>query len=230
MEERKIKELEKDARDRARFKPGDTKGLREIQESIEAHKAKLAHLKSSFPAGWTDVRKTYVKLADAEKSARRIYRRDTDEAYEPVNELRKVVAATSALAGVEGAMTALGKTVADAKPKDGVAAVQAVEAQLTPVAGSVPIKNALSRVRRALDNDSPDRAKAAEELAKAASIFTDDLTWRRKAEGALSAGLAVYDEAIRSTIGARSQPRLSKPQADAVASCQSHHRDISLDF
>jgi TRAP-type mannitol/chloroaromatic compound transport system permease large subunit len=230
VEERKIKELEKDARDRARFKPGDTEGLREIRESIETHKAELARLKSSFPAGWNDVRKTYVKLADAEKSARRIYRRDTDEAYEPVHELRRVVAATSALAGIEGAMTALGKAVAEAEPKDGVAAVQAVEAQLTPVAGSVTIKSALSRVRRALDSDTPDRAKAAEELAKATSIFTEDLAWRRKAEGSLAAGLAAYDEAIRSTIGARSQSRLSKPQADAVASCQSHHRDISLDF
>ncbi|MEK9753765.1 MAG: TRAP transporter large permease subunit [Rhodospirillaceae bacterium] len=228
--QRELGDLELDARDYSRLKPDDKAGLAKLEAKIEAHKKEIVRLKSTFPADWDEVRKTYIKLSNAEKNARRRFRRETDDAYEPVAELRKVIAATSALAAVETPLKALAKTVAEVAPAAAVEAVKAVDGQLTPVAGSTPIKSAMSKVRRAFENDTPDRGKAIGELAWATKLFVNDLTWRRKAETALLPGLAAYDNAIRGTIGARSQPRLSEAQADSVAACQSHHRDISLDF
>ena len=61
-------------------------------------------------------------------------------------------------------------------------------------------------------------------------LFAEDMAWRTKAAENLAGGLATYDIAIRDTIGLRLQERLSEEQAEVVATCQSIHRDISLDF
>ena len=228
--ERELKGLQKDVREHQRLKPDDKAGLESLNAKIEANRKELTRVKATIPPEWDGARKKYAALSGAEKNARRKYRRETDDAYEPITELRKVIAATSALAGVEGSIKALGKPIAEAAPEAANKAIQAVEVQLGTVDGATSIKLGLSRVRRALRGDAPDRAKAAEEYAKAMKKFTEDLAWRRKAETALAPGLAAYEESIRATIGARSQSRLSPIQADSVAACLSHHHDISLDF
>ena len=76
----------------------------------------------------------------------------------------------------------------------------------------------------------PKHDRAAKELDKGLKYYTEDMAWRRRAAEQLAPGLAIYDLAIRDTIGLRHQERLSEEQAEAVASCQSIHRNISLDF
>ena len=228
--QRETKDLEKELRDQLRLKPDDKARHKEIEDAIAAHKAEYKRLEGSFPQGWDETRKTYVKLAGDEKKARRTYRRGTDDAYEPLAELRKVIAATSALAGLEGKIKGLEKIVAEGEPEAAMETIKGIESEISAVPGASSIKSSVSRARRALKGDTSNREKGATELAKALKKFEAEIAWRRKAEAELLPGLAAYDEAIRSTIGARQQPRLSEAQADSVASCQSHHRDISLDF
>ena len=46
----------------------------------------------------------------------------------------------------------------------------------------------------------------------------------------LDFGLAAYEAALRETIGIRQLERLPTRIAKPVATCMSHHRDISLSF
>ena len=67
-------------------------------------------------------------------------------------------------------------------------------------------------------------------LAEAQELYTDDVTWRKRAQSELQPALTEYNDAIKSSIGARLQKRFTTDQAHAIASCQSVHRDISLNF
>ena len=109
-------------------------------------------------------------------------------------------------------------------------AIKSAATALGAVEGVSSIRSKLSKARRALRGDSPKRDEAADRLAEALELLTEELAWRRTAAAQLANGLATYDEAIKSTIGLRSQERLTGDQAEEVASCQSVHRDISLSF
>ena len=75
-----------------------------------------------------------------------------------------------------------------------------------------------------------DPAAAAAALAEAGTLLASEVAWREKASTGLLPGLETYEAAIRNTIGLRGQHRLPRTQALFVASCSSHHRDVSLSF
>ncbi len=81
-----------------------------------------------------------------------------------------------------------------------------------------------------MKRSKPKRISAIKELEKALKFYVNEISWRSRANKELSRGLAAYDIAIHDTIGVRLQERLTEEQAKSVASCQSIHRDISLDF
>jgi hypothetical protein len=56
------------------------------------------------------------------------------------------------------------------------------------------------------------------------------VAWRLRAQEELLPDLREYKAAISGTIGLRQQPKLPREQALFVASCNSKHRDISLNF
>ncbi len=228
--ERDLAELE---RDRRRIE-GDGAAAAEDREQIDRLAAELAkqreELVARTPAGWERARKRYVELANAEKKARRAYRRNVDDAYETIVELRKVISQAESLAALEGRIEDLEGVIANHPPDQARDTIKASAAEVGRVAGASPIRSKLSRARRALKGNSPDREKAAGELAKALELFAADVAWRARANLELAPGLAEYDAAIRDTIGVRQQERLTEEQAEEVAVCQSFHRDISLDF
>ncbi|MGE4594901.1 MAG: hypothetical protein AAEF23_05210 [Gammaproteobacteria bacterium] len=61
-------------------------------------------------------------------------------------------------------------------------------------------------------------------------LFAEEVTWRQRAAVELSAGLSNYENALRSSVGARMQEKLSEGQAKYIASCLADHKDISLAF
>ncbi len=224
---REISELEKKRRQARRTRGQSV--VDEIDAEIAEFKNELAEIQQQIPEGWKSSRAGYVKLAAAEKKARRDYRRNADGAYEPVVNLRRIIAETSVLAGLEGKLNEVGSAI-KGDAKQAREAIKTLGSEVGAVAGAGDIRSALNKASRALRGDKPKPAQAAEHFSKAKAHFAAELEWRRKAESGLAAGLASYDEAIRGTIGARMQERLSENQAQSVADCQSHHRDISLDF
>ena len=204
--------------------------LASLRERIGKAEADRAALEATIPIAWEDARKSYLKLAGEEKKARQQYRRNVDDAYEPLVEVRKVIAGAEALGALRAPIEGLRSAIANDGSKAATDGIRAVESMLSPVAGSNPVRSKLSRVRRAMKGDEPKRDKAAEELDQALRILATEIAWRDRAAGDLATGLEAYDNAIRRTIGVRLQERLTQEQAEDVAGCLSAHRDISLSF
>ena len=204
--------------------------LASLRERIGKAEADRAALEATIPIAWEDARKSYLKLAGEEKKARQQYRRNVDDAYEPLVEVRKAIAGAEALGALRAPIEGLRSAIANDGSKAAMDGIRAVESMLSPVAGSNPVRSKLSRARRAMKGDEPKRDKAAEELDQALRILATEIAWRDRAAGDLAAGLEAYDNAIRRTIGVRLQERLTQEQAEDVAGCLSAHRDISLSF
>lgn len=226
--DRKLKQLTKKKNDMARFNTGTAKELRDLETRMEDLNRQKEDLMASAPAAWSAARKQYLELAGAETKARRTYRRNVDDAYEPLAEVRNLLSGTAALAALEGQIKALESVIATAPGDEAMAAIKAASSALGD--GTSKIKSKLNKARRAMKGDTPKRDKAAKELASAMELFAAEVAWRQKAVKKLGAGLAAYDAAISQNIGLRLQERLTTAQAKELASCLSVHRDISLNF
>ena len=200
-----------------------------LKQEIDSFNEEIAINEGQIPGQWKEARATYVKLAEAEKKARAKYRRNVDDAYDPIVVARKVIAQAEALGGMRKQLMDL-ETVINLPPAEALIIVKKAETALGAIAGASPIKSKISKVRRALKGKKANPEKARKELAKALVLYTADVEWRQRAKQELATQLATYDMAIRDTIGLRQQERLTSEQAIEVASCQSVHRDISLNF
>ncbi len=206
---------------------GDNVVLAARVERLEAEKAALL---AQIPATWSETQAAYGKINTEDRRVRTLYRRTVDQAYEPVVELKDIIASAAALAALEAPLNAL---AADAPTMDADTANQRfkdVERMFGDVSGAGDIRKSLSDARREIDDRSPDAEKAAEYIAEAQTAFGREVAWRSRAARDLLPQIEAYDEAIRGTIGLRQQPRLPREQALFIAACSSVHRDISLNF
>ncbi|MDE0779445.1 MAG: TRAP transporter large permease subunit [Alphaproteobacteria bacterium] len=196
---------------------------------IEAE-AEQKILEASLPDSWDGSRKKFLALAGAEKKARLTYRKNVDQAYVPIVELRQILLDANNFADVEDMITALPETLANQSGEDAVAAIKAAESRLGRLTDTSKIRSTLTRARRALTARNPKPIKAVTEARKSVSLYLDELAWRTRAAKEMSEALRVYDKAIAETIGLRQQDRLPSEKISEIASCLAIHRDISLNF
>ena len=141
-----------------------------------------------------------------------------------------MIEATDALAALEADLIGLEAVIRNESPEDAIESIKAVGTAFGEVDGAGDTNSRISKTRRALKGKNADPEKAMGLLNEAKGLFAMELSWRRQAGERLAADLTDYDDAIKSTIGVRLQKRLTTEQAEAVASCQSDHKDISLNF
>ena len=113
---------------------------------------------------------------------------------------------------------------------DSMQAIKAVEAKVDSLIEMHRVKSRLAKARRALRGDNPKLDKAVTRITQAHEQMQIEIAWHRRAAEELSADLEAYDQAIASTIGMRMQERLTRDQAESIASCLAVHNDISLHF
>jgi tripartite ATP-independent transporter DctM subunit len=204
--------------------------LDQIETAIEKAEAEIAERQNQIPAGWAEASKRYEELEKAEAKARRQYRTNVDQAYEPIVELRKVINGADDLAGLEQQMTALQATIANEPADVAMAKIKEAEKALGQVAGTSSIKTKLSRARRALKGKKPKPEKALKSIGEGLTLYAAEVDWRGRAKGEIAPALAAYDDAIKNSIGLRLQRRMTSEQVKEVARCRSVHRDFSLQF
>jgi len=197
---------------------------------LEELAAESKHLTQTIPSKWAGERKAFVKVKKADTLARRIYRRNVDDAYETLKETSRTIGSAGALATLEGRFAKIGSDIAGKSIKDAQALIKALSSDIHKVPGTNAIAKELSSARRALRNKANGEEKSLKKLAKAREAFTKELTWRKKALVDVKPGLDRYEAAIRGTIGLRLQSRLPDEQATNVAACKSNPRDLTLDF
>jgi len=201
-----------------------------LRERVESIAAEREALRTQIPERWNTEHESFRVVQKVEEKALKAYRRNVDEAYEPIHELIKIIAGVDRLAALEREFMALTQQVTSGDPADSVEKLAAAAKAVGAVAGTGKIKSNLVGARRALRARTPNREKALKKLGQALKIYREELVWRQRAKVELLAGLQAYDMAIRDTIGIRLQSRLPQEMALDLASCTAEHRDISLHF
>tara|TARA_R110000772_G_scaffold49123_1_gene112349 strand:- start:55755 stop:58418 length:2664 start_codon:yes stop_codon:yes gene_type:complete len=218
-----IRQLPRNERSEARKEKLEAK-IEELRAEIKVYEAKV-------PDNWRADHAAFAKLQKAETLAIRLYERNVDGAYEPLQEVTKVIAGADALAALGKDLAGLPAAVTGAADGEkAMDAVNAVEKVMREVPGTRAIQKPLADARRAMRGDKPDVEKSLKALADAQAAYDNDIAWRKKAAAELSAGLAEYEQAIRMNIGLRQQPKLSREQALDVAACMANPRDLTLHF
>ncbi|MBX2867627.1 MAG: TRAP transporter large permease subunit [Acidiferrobacterales bacterium] len=226
----RIEGLEKTLdREKRKSAPNDDL-IGKLENQIEILSDEKASVLSAIPDSWEEQRKTYLDLAKQDKIARGQYRRGVDEAYEPIKNLRSLLSDLDSLKGADEILDGIDSLVKNASSEEAMALIKERESALSDIEGVSHIKSFLSKARRALKGDDPDIEKSLGLIADANSAYAEEVAWRETAAEALLPGLNQYDSAIYDNIGLRLQTRLPKHRATAVASCLSHHKDISMHF
>lgn len=210
-------------------------------ENVEARKTALADrianleaqmdsLRTTIPAEWETEHKRYVEFQKIELKARNDYRRIADQGYEASREVVEILGATAALRAMGSAIPDMKTLMATNEPADLLEPLKALSDEFGNIAGASDIKSAVSKARSALRKKTPDVEGAQKAIDDAIEAYEQEMQWRDVAEPLLYADLKAYEQEMSNTIGIRQQDRLSREQALAVASCSSHHRDLSLNF
>jgi TRAP-type mannitol/chloroaromatic compound transport system permease large subunit len=204
----------------------------ELEQRREGLLAEIDARNSDIPDTWEATYGTFAKLTKAENTARNTYRRAADSAYEDAANVLATLESGDSFRAVEGQLRDLRAVVESGDPVAGQETLKKFERVLRDIEGSDDVKKALAKSRRALKGKKgvPDREKAMAEYEKAMVEYEAQLVWRAEAEKDLQGEISAYLDGIRETLGARMQRRLSRDQALYLASCQSSHRDISLNF
>ncbi|MFK8081284.1 MAG: TRAP transporter large permease subunit [Granulosicoccus sp.] len=201
-----------------------------LNERIEGLQAQISALEATIPADWEAENQRHVELQQAEAKARISYRRAADGGYESSREVVEILGGTAALRELGSAIPDMKTLMATNEPADLVDPLEALADQFGDIAGAGKIKSAVSKARSAMRKSTPKPEDALEAIDNAMEEYDSEMQWREVAEAALYDDLTTYENVMKDTIGIRQQDRLSREQALSVASCSSHHRDLSLNF
>ena len=201
-----------------------------IEEEIAAIKAEDEALINQIPAGWEEKQKRYSELYEAQQKAKSAYRRNVDESYEVVQEIQSILTATETLVAFEPRFADVEAAIQSDDNESAMDDIKAIESELGAINGVSKIKSKISKARRALKGDTPKRDQAMNLLVEAQELYASDVLWRKRAQQEFTPSLDEYNEVVKSSIGLRLQQRFTTDQAHEIASCQSVHRDISLNF
>ena len=102
--------------------------------------------------------------------------------------------------------------------------------KLGEISGTEEFANRLDDLYSLLDSEEKEENKILDVSSEAFILFDKEVSWRKDAAQNLMPELEKYNSVIKNNIGLRLQSRLTKEQAKFVASCNSIHRDISLNF
>jgi hypothetical protein len=202
----------------------------ELEERVADLEAQINSLEQSIPSEWENEYTRHSELQQFETKARNDYRRMASDGYETSREISEILAATTDLRNLGSAIPDMKTLMATNEPADLLDPLKALAAEFGDIAGASKIKSAVSKARSILRKKNPDTDAAMKSIDKAMAEYEKELGWRSAAEPAVLADLQAYEREMSGTIGIRQQDRLTRVQSLAVASCSSHHRDISLNF
>ena len=201
---------------------------------LEAEKAVLESdaqkLKDQIPPEWSAEYAAFSALTKEEQSKQLAYQRQADNSWSSVFSFLGILDANAQFAAEKENLHAMRDIIANGDPAETQCQLNDVAKRIGGIAGASKIKSTLLKARRSLKTKKPDVQKALKMFDKAAAAYDEQLVWRAAAEKTLRPTLASYLDAIKGTIGARMQPKMTREQALFIASCNAGHEDISLNF
>ncbi|WP_305988750.1 TRAP transporter large permease subunit [Roseibium sp. MMSF_3544] len=200
------------------------------QARIEELQAEHDAILENIPDNWEEVYGEFSQIQKAENTARTTYRRTVDQAYEPIVELKAILADVQTVADFGPELDALKEQVAQLEPEAAVEVIAEMRSKVGEAEGTSEIRKGLTEARKIMRSREPNAEAAIAEIDNSIAALQADLAWRERAANELLPVLEEYDAAIVNNIGLRQQDRLPNDMALDVAGCLSDHRDISLSF
>jgi tripartite ATP-independent transporter DctM subunit len=207
----------------------DQSRIDKILERIAMLEREQKELEAGIPDTWEAARAEFLALAKAEKMARQKYRQNTDDSYEIVATVQKMISQTDALAALLQQIDPLIERVRQLPAEEALDALKTFETEIDKLTETYPVSSKLAPAKRALRGNSPDKEQAVANIMAAAEILESEIEWRQRATQ-LATDLQAYDQEIATTLGIRMQQRLTIDQAESIASCLAVHKDVSLHF
>jgi chromosome segregation ATPase len=227
--DREIEELEDRIEVLQEADEPDQRRIERLQSRIVDLKAEQRTLQQQIPEQWEEALDRYKSLTAAEKKARNRYRRQVDDSYQTLLDLRAMIAAAPDLERLKPEIEGLHQVVREQPIDEAMAEIKRLESALSGIKNAHTVKSKLSKARRALKKKQ-DRDQAAGWIVKAIEALDQEMAWRNRARQELLPELERLDAVVAGNIGLRLQQRLSIDQAEAIAACKSHHKDVSLAF
>ncbi len=227
--EARIEELS-DTRDQLQ---GDSNSARreQISTQIANREEERDVLLHQIPEEWEASKTGFGDLLKAEQTARSKYRRAADSGYEPIALLLATLQGTPNFVELGNALKEISSGIENTEPAEMIIRIKGMESSFGEIEGPSNVKSALSKARRALKGNNPDKDKAMDQVAKAIEAYQAELIWRNAASNEdMKTKIGSYEAVIRGTIGLRQYPRMPRELALYVASCNAGHSDISLNF
>ncbi|WP_205470552.1 TRAP transporter large permease subunit [Breoghania sp. L-A4] len=133
-----------------------------IADLTEKHDALIAQI----PDDWDARHKAFAKIQQAEDKARIVYRRATDDAFEPLQEVLAVIRDADKLATLEAEITGLQTKLSSLDAAAFVEETERVRGLVGDVEGAGDVRKVINEVRKAMRSKTPDPEKARAELGK----------------------------------------------------------------
>jgi len=207
----------------------DQQRIDEIQTKTSKLESERKDLLAAIPDVWEAARAEFKTLASALNKARRQYRQNADDSYAIVVTVQEMISQTDALSALQVEVDPLIEHVRQLPAEEGLDVLKAYQIKIDKLTETHSITSKLSRAKRALRGNNPDKEQAIANIMSAAEILRSEIEWRQRASQ-LASELQAYDQAIASTVGMRMQQRLTIDQAESIASCLAVHKDVSLHF
>ncbi|MFQ3230500.1 TRAP transporter large permease subunit [Reinekea sp.] len=217
--------------DDARYNDSTTEeDIRDAEKEIVLLEAEIARLDGTIPATWDETKATYQALEQTLKTSRFGYRNHVDNTYTPIQELISVIRAKDKLAALRPGIESIEGRIKNDGANEAMEWVKSFEDKVANVPGSYDVARLVTKARRSLRGDSPNTVEAVLYMNQAVAQLIQELAWLEQATEAVLPELLVLDAALADNIGVRQQPKLGESLALSIASCLSHHRDVSLSF
>jgi len=201
-----------------------------IELKIEDYKLEIDQITKQIPENWKSKNKEFEIINKAKNTQTKRYRKNADEAYDSLDQIAMFIIDHDKFNELSSNINNLKNNIVNEDYESSISIIDSLFERLGEISGTEEFANRLDDLYTLLDSEEIDVGKISEASSEVSMLFNKEVKWRKDASENLMPEIQKYNEVIKNNIGLRLQSRLTKEQAKFVASCNSIHRDISLNF
>ena len=201
-----------------------------IELKIEDYKLEIEEIKKQIPENWVSKNKEFEAIQKAKNTQTKRYKKNVDEAYDNLDQIAMFIKDGENLQKLSSEIQDLKYEINNKNYQNSISIIDSLFEKISEISGTEEFANKLDDLYSLVDSEEIDENKIADANSEVFILFDKEVNWRKDAAQNLMPELEKYNEVIKNNIGLRLQSRLTKEQAKFVASCNSIHRDISLNF
>ena len=223
----KIEKLKSEIR---RLEKDDLSQKNKIELRIEDYKLEIDEIRKQIPENWISKNKEFEIIQKAKNTQTKRYKKNVDEAYDNLDQIVIFIKDHENLQKLSPEIKDLKYEINNKNYQNSISIIDNLFEKLSEISGTEEFANRLDDLYSLVDSEEIDENKISDASSEVFILFDKEVNWRKDAAQNLMPELEKYNEVIKNNIGLRLQSRLTKEQAKFVASCNSIHRDISLNF